>query len=144
MWMGVSPVVLAVNPSLVQMLQVRKEGYFDTNYTLTYDAPELLSLSLRKQIVDPVEWQERKRRTFYTSLGIWVLSVPLPIFAYAGAADSALASGNATGDEYDRLRRRTELFYYTYWATLFASGVLFVNMLRDLLEYVRYADESPY
>ena len=102
----------------------------------------MLSFKLRKQLLDEGLWQEKKRDSFYGSLGLWLLSVPLPIFFYGYAVDnSSAALWSAPGsNQFREYFRWTEITFYAYGASLFVSIVLFVKMFGDLLEYINYVD----
>ena len=105
------------------------------------DSIALRIFELKKELYDEDAWQKRRRDRFYGSLGLFVLSVPLPLFLYSYAVDNAYAAmrfpeGTPT---YDLFERRTEIFYYGYLGGLFISATLFLNMGVDLLEYVRNA-----
>jgi hypothetical protein len=97
---------------------------------------------LRKQILDELYWQEKKRDTFYTSLGIWAVSLPFPIFLYGYAVDNARAANRSVvgSDDYNKFRRNTEFTYAGYFATLFISVTLFVKMFINMLEYVDFVN----
>ena len=106
------------------------------------DTPEAVRLTLRKALLDEPAWLEKKRDTFYISLGLWFVSLPFPIFLYGYAVDNAEAALRSVpgSSQYQQFYRQTELTYYAYGATLFVSIALFVKMLNDLIEYVDYVD----
>lgn len=139
-WSGITPLDLdLLYPD--QRLLIMKEGFKDLVYDIDGSTPPLLDFDLRKQILDELYWQEKKRDTFYTSLGIWAVSLPIPIFLYGYAVDNARAANRAIGtDDYNKFRRNTELTYAGYFATLFISVTLFVKMFLNMLEYVDFVN----
>jgi len=140
-WCGITPLDLDfLYPD--QRLLIMKEGFKDLVYDIDGSTPPLLDFDLRKQILDELYWQEKKRDTFYTSLGIWAVSLPVPIFLYGYAVDNARAANrSAVGtDDYNKFRRNTELTYAGYFATLFISVTLFVKMFLNMLEYVDFVN----
>jgi hypothetical protein len=142
-WSGITPLELdLVYPE--QRLILKKEGFKDLVYDIDESTPSVLDLTLRKQILDEIYWQEKKRDSFYSSLGIWAVSLPFPIFLYGYAVDNARAANRSTPgtEEYKRFRRNTELTYAGYFATLFISVTLFVKMFLNMLEYVDFVKYS--
>ena len=139
-WVGNTPLLIDAVPEGQQVL-LKKEGYRDASFRLSPDSGDELALPLRKELYDEDAWQKRRRDRFYGSLGLFVLSVPVPLFLYSYAVDNAYAAMRFPEGtpEYDRFERRTEIFYYGYLGGLFVSATLFLNMGVDLLEYVRNA-----
>jgi hypothetical protein len=140
-WFGITPLELDLLQA-DQRLLLKKEGFKDLVFDIEETTPRYVEFDLRRKILDELQWQERKRDTFYTSLGIWALSLPFPIFLYGYAVDNARAANRATvgTDEYNKFRRNMELTYAGYFATLFVSVTLFVKMLINMLEYVDFVD----
>jgi hypothetical protein len=140
-WSGITPLGLdLLFPD--QRLLIKKEGFKDLVYDIDELTPPLLDFDLRKQILDELYWQEKKRDTFYTSLGIWAVSLPFPIFLYGYAVDNARAANRSVvgSDDYNKFRRNTEFTYAGYFATLFISVTLFVKMFINMLEYVDFVN----
>jgi len=142
-WQGRTPLSFRLTAPGKRMI-VRKEGYRDVEHILSEDGPSVLSFFLSQAILDRQEWQDRKRDRFYTSLGIWALSVPLPVFLYGFAVDHAYAASRAEpgSDKYRYHYSTMEATYYAYFATLFVSVTLFVKMFLNLLDYIHFVDET--
>lgn len=143
LWSGITPLELdLLYPD--QRLLIKREGFKDLVYDIDESTPPLLDFDLRKQILDEIYWQEKKRDTFYTSLGIWAVSLPIPIFLYGYAVDNARAANRSVmgSDDYNKFRRNTELTYAGYFVTLFISVTLFVKMFLNMLEYVDFVNYS--
>jgi len=110
------------------------------------EVPGEVSVSLTPDSFDPLENQSRKKDQFYTSFGIFVLSVPLPLFFWGYTQDhlvgaqAAYDAGNI--DETNRLVETGKGFYYAYVGTLALSASLFVNMIVHLIRYVGAADRK--
>jgi hypothetical protein len=140
LWQGTTPLTLAVPPEK-QHLLVKKEGYREEGLLASPEMPEEVTVALKQELFDEGAWQKRRRDIFYGSLGAFALSLPVPLFLYSLAVDSAYAGLRETigSPAYDTFIRRTELFYYGYLGTLFVSVTLFINMGVDLLEYVSRA-----
>jgi hypothetical protein len=133
-------------PESVANYRLVREGYFDQYQIVDASGAPRVETTLRRKLVDPTEWQEVRRKRFYRSLGALALSIPIPIVSYAVALDSAIARGNTVvgSKEYDTLTRRITLTYALYLGGLFVSAVLGVNMVADLREYIRYADDPEF
>jgi len=140
LWMGTTPLALTVPPGQ-QHLLLRKEGYREQSLIASSALPDHVTVRLKQELFDEAAWQKRRRDRFYGSLGAFALSLPVPLFLYSLAVDSAYAGLRETKGTpaYDTFTRRTELFYYGYLGTLFVSVTLFLNMGVDLLEYVSRA-----
>ncbi len=140
-WKGQSPLVLELLAS-GQRLLVRKEGYREVTFQPQEESLEAIMLTLRKALLDESAWLEKKRDTFYASLGIFFISLPLPIFLYGYALDNANAAirSDPRSSQYQQFYSQTEITYFAYGATLFISIALFAKMLGELIEYVDYVD----
>lgn len=139
-WIGKTPLLLDV-PSNRGRLVLKKEGYRDAGTFVGPASPGELSVSLDRRLYDEETWQRKRRDRFYASFAVFALSVPFPLYLYNYAVDNAYATVRTVvgSPEYDRLRRRTDLYYYGYLGTLYVSLTLFLNMGLDLWEYVKNA-----
>ena len=146
LYVGVTPLDVTLPPAGVVTYRLVSEGYFDLYETVSAAGPPRVETSLKRRIVDPTEWQEVRRKRFFRSLGALALSIPIPIVSYALALDSATARLNtAQGtEEYDTLTRQATIGYAMYLGGVFVSAVLGINMVRDLREYIRYADDPAF
>jgi hypothetical protein len=142
-WLGLTPLEVARPDNLARFL-LRLEGFRDEPLYLGPSSPATVFFSLAPAAADPLIRQKRERNRFYTSFGLFFLSLPLPIFSWSLVGDymlgyqSALDDGNLS--EAQRLQSAGTGFYYTYLGTLGLSTGLAVNMLIQLIRYVRSAD----
>ncbi len=146
LYVGATPLDLALPPAGVVTYRLVADGYFDRYQSVDAAGPSSIEATLRRRLVDPSEWQEVRRRRFFRSLGAFALSIPIPIVSYAIALDSGLARQHtAPGtDEYDTLTRRAVIGTALWAGGIFASVVLGINMAADLREYIRYADDPAF
>jgi hypothetical protein len=123
-------------------LLIKKEGYKDVSLELT---PQMAlgPITLNQVLFDEQALQKRKRDLFYSSLGVWAVSLPLPLFLYGYHVDAAIVRNRYPWDTepFRDFARRAEIFYSSSMATLFVTVSLFVNMIQHLLDYIRYTDE---
>jgi hypothetical protein len=140
LWAGQTPLVLTF-PNIDGRLLLKKEGYRDMSYMIAASSSNVLNMVMKKHVLDEEAWQKKRRDNFYKSLGIFALSVPLPLFLYSFAVDNAYARSRTipASYEYRKFEKRTELLYYGYLGTMFVSITLFLNMGFDLLDYVNHA-----
>ncbi len=146
LYVGVTPLDVILPPAGVVTYRLVSEGYFDLYESLSAAGPSRVQASLKRRLVNPTEWQEVRRKRFFRSLGAFALSIPIPIVSYALALDGATARTNTVKgtDEYDRFTRQATIGYALYVGGVFASAVLGINMVQDLREYVRYADDPAF
>jgi hypothetical protein len=119
---------------------LRKEGYRDQALYLGGGAKQRLEVPLIPDSIDPVKLQNRARNRFYTAFGIFALSVPIPFFCWAILGDYVVGYQLASPSEQDRMRRISNGLYWSTWGTLGLSIGLAVNMVIQLVRYVRTAD----
>ncbi len=142
-WLGVTPLQVA-RPETLSRFLLRLEGFRDEPLYLGPTSPATVSFKLAPADADPLARQKRDRNRFYAAFGLFALSLPLPIFSWSLVGDymvgyqSAYASGNLS--EAQRLLDAGTGFYYAYLGTLGLSTGLAVNMLIQLVRYVRSAD----
>jgi hypothetical protein len=144
-WLGATPLEVQ-KPDELNRLLLRRQGYLE--YPL-YEGPEVpgeVSVSLTPDSFDPLENQSSKKEQFYTSFGIFALSVPLPLFFWGYTQDCRVgfeeASNAGNTSEANRLFESGKRYYYAYVGTLVLSASLFVNMVVNLIRYVAAADRK--
>jgi hypothetical protein len=130
LWIGKTPLILPL-PAISSRLIIRREGFTDLFHRLEPGSPPTLFFPLLKATIDFDRFRESTRSRFYTSLAAFLLSLPLPIFSYSLSWDNI--AGNRPGE--------TEFFSASYYWTAFISGVLFVNLVFDLLRYLQSRDK---
>lgn len=128
-------------PGFASRFLLRLPGYLDQALYLGGGAKDRLQVTLAPDSVDPLQLQKQARNGFYTAFGLFALSVPLPIFCWGFANDYAVGYSTATTiSEQDRMRRAANAYYMGMWGTLGVSGILAVNMIVQLVRYIRAAD----
>ena len=141
-WRGITPLILS-RPADQQRLLLRQDGFIDFSIYLGEDTADTLSVSLTPDTVEPSSLQSQRRDKFYASLGLFVLSLPIPYLCYSYAADYAYAYDQASLPETrEKLMSANRSFYNAYWAGLAVSASLFVNMMVNLIHYIRSADRN--
>ena len=142
-WLGITPLEVARPESLARFL-LRLDGFRDEPLYLGPSSPTTVSMVLAPAEADPLIRQKRERNRFYTAFGLFALSLPLPIFSWSLVSDYMVGYQSAVGfgnlSEAQRLLDAGTGFYYTYLGTLGLSTGLAVNMLIQLIRYVRSAD----
>ena len=120
---------------------LRREGYRDQALYLGAGARERLQVPLTPESIDPVKLQNQARNRFYTAFGLFALSIPIPFFSWGFAGDYWVAVNQATTvSDATRLYGYYTGFYYATWASLGLSVSLAVNMVIQLVRYIRTAD----
>jgi hypothetical protein len=142
-WLGVTPLEVP-RPETLSRFLLRLEGFRDVPLYLGPASPAALSLTLAPAALDPLVRQKRERNRFYAAFGLFALSLPLPIFSWAMVGDYMVGYQSAWSDgdysEAQRLQNIGTAFYYSYLGTLGLSVGLAVNMVIQLVRYVRSAD----
>ncbi len=149
-WLGVTPLEVA-RPDTLSRFLLRLKGFRDEPLYLGPTSPAAVSFKLAPAEADPLALQKRDRKRFYGAFGLFALSLPLPIISWAlvgdftvgyqGAADRYNLYGDpADLNEARRLQSLGTGFYYSYLGTLGLSVGLAVNMVIQLVRYVRTAD----
>jgi hypothetical protein len=144
-WLGVTPLQVARPGSLARFL-LRLADFRDAPLYLGPSSPAAVSVKLSPASLDPLARQKRDRDRFYTAFGIFALSLPFPIFSYGYVNDymvgyqQAVSSGNLS--EAQRLFDAGNAYYYAYLGTLGVSVGLAVNMVIQLIRYIRSADRK--
>jgi len=147
-WRGTTPLTLP-RPDTEKNLVLRRDGYLDTKVVFSPDSPDLVS---RKMLPDVIDWGgriESRRDSFYRSLGLFALSLPIPIIIngvyqniatlYADGTPPGLDPGSSS-----RLLGTANVLYWSYWGSVGVSGGLLVNMIVKLVKYVRSSEYANY
>ncbi len=140
-WRGTTPLVIS-RPEGQQRLLLRREGFLDFSIYLAEDTEDTVSVSLFPDSVDPAGLQSKRRDKFYTAMGLFVLSLPIPYLCYSYAADYAYAYDQAGVADQERLFDANQAFYTAFLGGMAVSASLFINMMVNLILYIRSADRN--
>lgn len=136
---GSTPLSIEV-PVLPSLVELNREGYRKQTFTLPAGDGGI-SYSLEPERYDRRQLVDSKRRTFYNSFGVFLLSIPVSMISYGIGMEYALAandavSGGAAGEEVERLVEQNGLWYTAYLGSLFANFFLAANALINLSDYL--------
>ncbi|MCL2294586.1 MAG: hypothetical protein FWC36_06960 [Spirochaetes bacterium] len=143
LWVGVTPFILN---GLSGDIIIRKDGFRDARLFLDDIPQNSIEIQLSPDIFRREEFIAKRRNSFYTSLSLFVLSVPVTFFLYAIAAEhsnaynAAIISHNRNWDEINRLGRTRNYAFYGYSVSLFLTVTFFINTIFRLNDYIRAAD----
>jgi hypothetical protein len=144
-WLGATPLSVGKPDDLNRFL-LRKEGYLDFPLYAGPGVAETVTVPLTLDEIDPLQIQNQRRDELYRAFGFFALSIPIPIFCWGLVNDylvgAQIAKNAGNDDEFDRMIRTGNGFYYGYWGTLAVSTSLFVNMMVRLVRYLRAADRK--
>jgi len=143
-WLGLSPWEGDLPPENF-ILSVRKPGYRDTFRYLPEKRGDGRDILLPVESFKVEHLMETHKQRFYSSLGAFVLALPVPFILQGISQYSAQAWYDenrlyGSSHETDRLRRISLLSYYGSQGALFIQGALFVNMVIDAVRYVKTTD----
>jgi len=143
LWKGKTP--LAVDrPPLRSRGVLSSPGFYDLSFSMGPASPATFSFSLQKDIGTRDTHQAKVRDEFYSSLGFFAFSLPLPLFSYALAFDFALKSNYLAQDSpaaAAQAQTASLIFQGTYYGGIAVSAALFVWMVTRIVNYVRVANE---
>ncbi len=144
-WLGKTPLIIN-RPENVKQLTIKKDMYQDYTLYLSGLTGSVKKIYLSPALFDKDKYIKKKRSRFYTSLGLFFISIPYSMIMYDLATDynsayvRAVASGNP--DDARKKRRANIACYNAYISGLFLSGALCINALIDLTEYVNVATDK--
>ncbi len=143
-WMGRSPLILE-DPVFPSYLKVEKEGYLGEGCMLEDKSGnrnfsiDLTSIDVNKDLI-----RENRRKTFYNSLGLFIVSLAVPVVSYGISSDygyaynSSIDSYSTSGTESDRLMSISNTWYSIYLGGIFVSTSLFIDMAIKLGSYISF------
>ncbi|MFP4384585.1 MAG: PEGA domain-containing protein [Spirochaetia bacterium] len=142
--LGALPQDLSLPPETVPG-RVVQGGFKDSIFVLTPDIEDgaNLTVPLDPTFLDPEEEFKRSRKLFYRSFGFFVLSVPIPL-ALNGVYQNYAMGYYQTEEGTEERRRFANLgngLYYSYLGGIFISGVLLVNTVLKLINFIDTASE---
>jgi hypothetical protein len=143
-WTGTTPLEVDLPPIRSRGV-LSWPGFYDMTFPLDPSSPPALSFSLQKDRGKRDELQEKARDDFYGSLGLFALSLPVPVFSYALAIDFAVRTLDFTNQGMDASAAKalatSNMFLGTYYAGIALSVSLFVWMVTRIVHYVGVANE---
>ena len=110
---------------------ILKEDYLDYDMTIGPDSDTEIDIYLKKGYPDRAKILEMKRDNFYASFGMFLCTLPIPIFMYGSAIDSS---------DYNRPYNESLMYAVLYNFTYYTSIALFVNTLFSLVDYIQTGD----
>ncbi len=137
---GTTP--LTTQPPLEQtQLKLIRSGYNDYQLPIGPRETFLAPIELVPDTVDEQNLIRSRRSRFYRSLGMFALSVPLPMFLLdvtneLTSAYNRSVSGISSVDTLNVLWERRHAALSGYVGGMFLAGALFINLIVDLLEYI--------
>ena len=142
-WVGRTPLEVP-RPVGLQRVEILREGLQAERFSLSPDTTALPPVDLKRAIWTPTQMQRTARDRFYAALGVFVVSLPLPIVLWAVSLDQATAFLQAlnAGDVQDQIDIAVTYrrLYGGYLGGLFVSASLAVNVVINLVSYVIAAD----
>jgi hypothetical protein len=143
-WMGKTPLSVDRPPVRSRGILSMK-GFYDAPFSLEPASPPLVSMQLQKDVGSRDVVRTKARDDFYTSLGIFAFSLPVPAFAYGFAIDFALKdldlSAQGLGTAADQARATSGVFLGAYYVGIAVSAALFTWMVTRIVRYVGIANE---
>ena len=155
-WIGKSPVKIELK-NRTSAIRITKEGYEERNFFFEKESEKLLNINLKPVVAERDEWIPASRKRFYTSMGSFMLSIPLTSLfssmldqsrdAYYREMDilNPDSNGDPTlffnrNDETDRLFSLNRAEYALYIASLGLNVFLFLDTIIQAVEYVGSVD----
>ncbi|WP_455381107.1 PEGA domain-containing protein [Salinispira pacifica] len=140
-WVGKTPVTVPL-PIQPEEVRISKKGYLDSHFLLSPEGPESVDRVLMSAAIDWSKEIETRRDRFYTHLGWFLLSVPVPVILNGLYQNELVA---ASSPDFASLSPQTQhrvivtgnALYYAAWGTAFLSGGLLVNAIISLVDYIR-------
>ena len=143
-WMGRSPLILE-DPVLPSYLKVEKEGYISTGRMLEDKQDNKnISIILTPSKVKKDQIRENRRKKFYNSLGMFIVSLAVPVVSYGISSDygyafnSSIQSYSIPDSESERLMSMSNTWYSVYLGGMFVSASLFIDMAIKLGNYISF------
>jgi hypothetical protein len=131
LWAGKTPLFLPVS-GRNGTLRLVLEGYKDVLIPASELEPGTNGFSLNQRFYDPELRLRSKRDRLYTAVGLFTLSLPVTMFSYSLYRDywnqAVLYDDSGFAD-------RSFLYNGAFYGSLFGSSMLFVNMVRSLIDY---------
>jgi len=118
------------------------KGYYDAPFSLEPSSPPEITLSLQKDVGSRDLARTRAREDFYTSLGYFALSLPIPVLSYGLSIDFLLkAIDLTTGPAAQQAQVTGYALQGVYYVGLAVSAALFTWMVTRIVHYVSTAND---
>ncbi len=145
-WVGKSPVRLEPENRLSSVV-IKKQGYDEKKFFINSSTEEILNINLKALSSGRAEYVSGKRARFYTSMGGFILSLPMTAFFY-GMVEQTVSAYNREyeengSDNYEELQRIEGLNtaqYGLYLASLGMNIFMFLDTIIQAAEYVSSAE----
>ena len=145
-WTGTSPVKLYMQNE-TSAVRITRDGYEERNFFLERDADKILNVNLKPEVSERDEWVPAYRRRFYTSMGSFMLSIPLTALFSSMLDQSASAyrreyegNGDLNVEELNRLFYLNRAEYGMYIASVGLNVFLLFDTIIQAVEYVSSVD----
>ncbi len=141
LWVGQTPLTVPL-PIQPEEVRISKKGYLDSHFLLSPDGPLTVNRTLMSAAIDWSAEIRTRRDRFYTHLGWFLLSVPIPVILNGLYQNELVAASSADFSTLSpatqhQIRVSGNAFYYAAWGTAFLSAGLFVNAIISLVEYIQ-------
>ncbi|TVR85705.1 MAG: PEGA domain-containing protein [Spirochaetaceae bacterium] len=147
-WIGRTPLRVELGESNEHIVLLR-DGFYRSQLILGAATPNEVQRDLEIDRGGEGGLIERRRNSFYTAFGLFVLSVPVALLSngiYENLSTMVPPDGGRapglSDSEADRLRRQRDIAYYATWGGVAVSTGLFVTSAIQLGRYVRAAQAS--
>jgi len=144
-WMGKTPLTMDRPPVRSRGILSLK-GFYDAPFSLDPASPTALSFELQKDVGSKDVLRTKARDDFYSSLGFFAFSLPLPAFSYALSIDFAIKNLDLSAQPFmgaaaDQAKATSVVFLAAYYAGIAVSAALFTWMVTRIVRYVRVVNE---
>jgi hypothetical protein len=138
-WKGKTPLALE-KPFQRTRVNITQNGFYDLPFSIGESSPAELSFVLQPDTFSREAIRRKARDEFYDSFSWFALSLPIPLFCYAFALDSAVQADELVGQGNASQARSAQLtanlFYGGYIVGTVVSASLFTWMLSKIIHYV--------
>lgn len=136
-WVGTTPFFFPLK-GVPGELKFFKEGFMPETFIFLpgKKPPSSININLKSVILDQKKYRESLRDEFYKSFGIFVLSIPVPLFCFSKTADLSSLYYLPGSSRDSELLRNAEMWYSGYLGSLGISSFLAVDMIINLIAYV--------
>lgn len=141
LWVGRTPLTVPL-PIEPEEVRISKKGYLDSHFLLSPDGPLAVNRTLMNAAIDWSTEIKTRRDRFYTHLGWFLLSVPVPVILNGLYQNELVAASSTSFSSLSPAAQHQVIvsgnaFYYAAWGTAFLSAGLFVNAIISLIDYIQ-------